>query len=44
MRRFSLSPGPFIGELLELLKEQQIKGSVTSASEAWRWIEGELKK
>jgi tRNA nucleotidyltransferase/poly(A) polymerase len=44
MRRFSLSPGPFIGELLELLKEQQIKGSVTSASEAWRWLEGELKK
>ena len=42
MRRFSLSPGPHIGELLEQLKEEQIKGSVTNESEALLWIESVL--
>jgi len=42
MRRFSLSPGPYLGELLEQLKEEQIKGSVTNESEALQWIESVL--
>jgi tRNA nucleotidyltransferase/poly(A) polymerase len=42
MQRFQLDPGPEIGRLLRLLKEEQAAGAVNSEEEAWRFVESVL--
>jgi poly(A) polymerase len=44
MERFSLSPGPQIGRLLEAVREAQAVGQVSSLDEALRWVESLLEK
>lgn len=39
MRRFSLEPGPLIGNLSEVLKEEQVKGAISNEAEALVWVE-----
>ena len=36
---FALQPGPYIGELLERIKEAQIEGEVSSHEEALNWVQ-----
>lgn len=44
MRRFSLDPGPVIGELLEMLKEEQVKGSITNEVEALELVKKRIEE
>ena len=44
MRHLGLDAGPIIGQLLEQLKEEQVKGSITNAAEALQWIELVVEK
>lgn len=39
IREFRLEPGPRIGEILELLREAQIAGEVSSYEEALNWVQ-----
>jgi putative nucleotidyltransferase with HDIG domain len=43
MREFDLSPGPQIGELLELVREAQVEGLVKTKGDAYQWVENELQ-
>lgn len=44
MFQFDLPPGPFIGELLDGLKEEQAAGVVVTKSDAIEWVESRLIK
>lgn len=44
IQRFSLKPGPNIGQLLERIKEEQIKGGITNENEAVEWIQKRIKE
>ena len=43
MKRFNLSPGPKIGELLEALSEVQVEGKVKTKKEAFEFIKRALE-
>lgn len=38
MRRFSLQPSPFIGQLLDALREEQLQGRVRTKKQAWAFL------
>jgi len=42
MRRFDLPQGPLIGDLIELVREKQVTGAVSSQAEAMLVVEREL--
>jgi tRNA nucleotidyltransferase/poly(A) polymerase len=43
MKRFKLSPGPKIGEVLEALSEVQVEGKVKTKKEAFEFIKRALE-
>jgi tRNA nucleotidyltransferase/poly(A) polymerase len=43
MRRFALSPGRQVGQLLEALREEQAAGTVATREEAFQWAQREMK-
>lgn len=44
MKKFSLAPGPKIGELKEALREEQLAGRIKTKEEAWGFLEEYLKR
>jgi len=40
---FNLSEGPVVGRLLELLRQAEIKGEITTSAEARRWLHDQQK-
>jgi tRNA nucleotidyltransferase/poly(A) polymerase len=42
MLNFDLTPGPYIGGLLELMKEEQAAGNIKSKEDAFRWSEEQV--
>jgi len=43
MQEFNLSPGPRIGKLLQLAREEQLEGKIASRKEALKFIESKVK-
>ena len=44
MARFGLPPGPYVGRLLEGLREAQGVGEVTTVAEAEAWLSGQIEQ
>ncbi|MHC1740003.1 MAG: hypothetical protein AB9897_02715 [Anaerolineaceae bacterium] len=44
MINFDLSPGPFIGKLLDMLKEEQAAGTIKNRDQAMVWIEEQVNE
>lgn len=44
MFHFDLTPGPFIGELLDLMKEEQAVGFIKTKEDALRWSEEQVMR
>jgi len=44
MFQFDLTPGPFIGELLDLMKEEQAAGFIKTKEDALRWSEEQVMR
>lgn len=42
MKRFSLHASPFIGQLLDALREEQLRGRVRTKKRAWEFLEGKI--
>ncbi len=42
MKRSSLHASPFIGQLLDALREEQLRGRVRTKKEAWKFLEGKI--
>ncbi|MDO8582107.1 MAG: HD domain-containing protein [bacterium] len=42
MKRLQLQPGPFIGRLLDALREEQLQGRVRTKKQAWEFLEKKI--